>query len=278
MTMNALGDKVVPIRAVIDSPLVEAESSAAKDCTAKQEAFALAWARTGSKVAAYRIAYNVRPNTLPNSMYANAIRVSELPQVHKRYKELSEQAALEAILSACELYKICADIATADPNEVVRLVHRCCRYCYGGPSYLYQWKDDAEYTQACVEALDKGLMPPLDDGGYGYNGSLEPEPLCPHCYGEGITQVLFTPSDKLTGKARRLYAGAKQDRFGCVEVKLHDQKGYAELAARILGIIKEAGYDTRSSTEKERANAELKVLPESITVENAAKAYLQLVS
>lgn len=245
-------------------------------CTPKQEAFALAWAHTGNKAAAYRMAYNVHERTLPNVIWVSASRVAALPQVQARYRVLVQQAALETIMSIRELLQMQVDIATADPAEVVKVVARNCRHCRG-VNYGYQWKDEIEYSDACIVALaNEDDATPSELGGYGFNGALEPVKECPHCYGVGIEQTVITPSDQLNGKARKLYAGAKQDRFGCIEVKLHDQQKAAEMVARMLGAFNDK-LDLRTPEERAKAEQAGK-LPENITAENAAKAYLQLLN
>lgn len=262
--------------AVISTPAPDDDAHVvAEGCTAKQEMFAQAWARTGNKAAAYRIAYQVHERTLPGTVWGSASRIAALPQVQARYKVLVEQAALETIMSVRELLQWQVDIATADPNEIVRVVHRNCRHCYG-QGHRYQWKDEDEFLAECVKALDDKLQPPTDDGGYGFNGALEPMPTCPHCYGVGVTQTVVADTTKLTGKARKLYAGAKQDRFGAIEVKLHDQQKAAEMAARILGAFNDK-LDLRTPEERARAEQPAK-LPEHITAESASKAYLQLIA
>lgn len=249
--------------------------AAAALCTPKQEAFAQAWASTGNKSAAYRIAYDVHERTLPNVVWVSAQRVAALPQVIARYKVLAQQAALDTIMSVRELYALQVDIATADPTEIVKVIARNCRHCRG-EKYKYQWKDEDEYVTACVAALDGHLPPPLDDGGYGFNGALEPISTCAHCYGVGHRETVITPSDKWTGKARKLYAGAKQDRFGCIEIKLHDQQKAAELAGRIAGAFNDK-LDLRTPEERERAEQH-RTLPANVTSETAAKAYLSLLN
>lgn len=262
--------------AVVTTPAPDDDAYApSAGCTPKQEAFAQAWASTGNKSAAYRIAYNVHPRTLPNVVWVSAQRVSELPQVIARYKVLVQQAALDTIMSVRELYALQVDIATADPTEVVKVVSRNCRYCHGD-NYKYQWRDDEEYMAACITALDAKQPPPLDEGGYGFNGAVEPEPTCPHCYGVGFEQKIITPSDKLTGKARKLYAGAFYGKEGRIEVKLHDQQKAAELAGRIAGAFNDK-LDLRTPDERERAEQH-RTLPANVTSETAAKAYLSLLN
>lgn len=243
-------------------------------CTAKQELFARFLAETGNAAAAYRKAYSVGERTLPQTVWRSASAIAALPQVRTRVRHYQEIATLDTIMSVRELFQHCVDIATADPNEISRVVHRCCRYCYG-VNYGYQWKDEAEYIDAAAKACeDPAATMPSDAGGYGFSGALEPNPICPHCYGVGITEVVIADTTMLTGKARKLYAGAKQDRFGCVEVKTHDQDKARELVGRMLGAFNDK-LDLR--TPEERAKSEAKQrLPENVTEDQAAKAYLTL--
>ena len=251
-----------------DDAHVEAES-----LTPKQAAFAAAWAETGNQAAAYRKAYSVGERTLPQTIWAAASRLAAHPGVRARYKMLVEQATLDTIVSIREMLQLELDIATADPNEIVRVVQRCCRYCYG-VGFRYQWKDDSEYLAAVVKALDDEENPPSDEGGYSFRGELEPNPLCPHCYGVGHAETIVADTTKLTGKARKLYKGAKQDRFGAIEVLLHDQSAARERVCRMLGAFNDK-LDLR--TPEERAKAEAKTrLPDNVTAETAAKAYLSL--
>lgn len=242
--------------------------------TAKQELFARFLAETGNAAAAYRKAYSVGDRTLPQTVWRSASAISALPQVRLRVRHYQELATLETVLTIREAFQWCVDVATADPNEIVRVVQRCCRYCHG-LDFGYQWKDDSEYIDAAAKACeDPEAKMPSDAGGYGYNGALEPNPICPHCYGVGVEQTIITDTTKLTGKARKLYAGAKQDRFGAIEVKTHDQKAYMEMALRMLGAFNDK-LDIR--TPEERAKVEAKQrLPENVTEEQAAKAYLTL--
>jgi phage terminase small subunit len=243
-------------------------------CTPKQELFAKWLAETGNQAAAYRKAYNVHERTLPGTVWASASRVAALPQVRARVRHYQERAALETVVSIREALQWQLDIATADPNEIVRVVARCCRCCHGR-NFRHQWKDEAEFLDAQTKALDAGdAVMPSDEGGYGFNGSLEPNPICPACYGVGIEQTIIADTTKLTGKARKLYAGAKQDRFGAIEVKLHDQKAAWEMVCRMLGAFNDK-LDLRTPEERAKAEAKTK-LPENVTPEQAAKAYLQL--
>lgn len=243
-------------------------------CTARQELFSRFLAETGNAAAAYRKAYTVGERTLPHTVWVSASRVAALPQVRARVRHYQELATLETIVTVREALQWQLDIATADPNEIVRVVQRCCRYCHGA-NFAYQWVSEDEYLDAAAKACEDPKAKIIgEEGGYGFNGALEPNPICPHCYGVGVEQTIVADTTKLTGKARKLYAGAKQDRFGAIEVKLHDQKAAWEMVCRMLGAFNDK-LDLR--TDEERAKAEAKTrLPDNVTEEQAAKAYLTL--
>jgi len=263
-----------PNERAVTTPAPDDDSAlTTSNLSAKQEAFAQAWAKTGNQSAAYRMAYTVHPKTLPNVVWAAASRLASLPKVEARHKELMQLATLETLMSIREFFAFQVDVATADPNEVVRVIARCCRNCYG-KDFGYQWRDDVEYLQKSAEALDSKMNPPSDSGGFGYNGALEPNPICPHCYGEGHREVIVSDTTKLTGKARKLYIGAEQDRYGAIKVKMRDPQRAEEMIGRMLGVFKSELIDLRSPLEREQASR----IADNITEETAGKAYLSLVS
>jgi hypothetical protein len=248
--------------------------STAPTLTAKQEAFAQAWAKTGNKAAAYRLAYTVHDRTLPNTVWANASRMAALPKIEARYKELVEQAALETVISIREALQWQLDIATANPNELTRVVLRNCRYCRG-VDHGYQWKSPAEFQDAEVKALDEEAKSlPSEEGGYGFDGALEPVATCTACFGCGIPQTIVSDTTKLTGKALRLYAGVEEDRFGAIKIKTHDQDAAWERVLRMLGAFKDS-LDLRTPADRAR-EAEGFKLGADLTEEQASKAYLAL--
>lgn len=237
-------------------------------CTPKQQAFAGHWAETGNKAAAYRMAYDVHPRTAPMTIWNNAQRVAALPKVQAFYKKLHDAALMDTILSIREIYQINADIATADPNEIVSVQERCCRYCHGVDNE-YQWRDVQEWADEVAKALDAGKKTTPDDkGGFGFYGIAPPNSMCTHCFGLGERTVHIADTTKLTRKARRLYAGAKQDRHGVIEVKLHDQDKAREMCAKMIGALPELA---------KMGKPEDAPLLENVTEDQASKAYLALV-
>ncbi len=129
------------------------------------------------------------------------------------------------------------DIANADPNDLIQYKRTCCRHCWGN-NHRYQWRDEREYNDACLaQKPDKdGKMPdpPPLIGGYGYNPNKDPNPKCPECDGDGFAYVHANDTRKLTGSAKRLYAGVKKTKEG-FEIKMHDPMEALNKIARLQG-------------------------------------------
>lgn len=126
--------------------------------------------------------------------------------------------------------------ATADVNELTEYRRLCCRHCWGF-GFNYQWRDAIEFGDAVTEARAKKKKIPNDNGGYGYDNSLDPNPDCPRCNGFGIGRVHFHDTRDLTGSARRLFAGVKEGKFG-VEVITRNQDDALKMVAQHLGMVK----------------------------------------
>lgn len=241
--------------------------------TARQERFAELWAELGNQSAAYRGAYNVGEKTPPHVIWVRGSETAAIPKIRARYEQLKEKALEKTIVTIREALQWQYDIATADPADLVRTVVRCCRHCHG-INYKYQWRDDDEYISACVLALDTKGMPPLDTGGYGFDGTLPPNSACPHCYGAGHEVTIIADTTKLVGKAKKLYAGAEQDRYGKIKIKMHDQQAAWEKVCRMIGAFDDK-LDLRTPAQR-AAEMERAKLPDNVTAEEAGKAYLSL--
>lgn len=128
-------------------------------------------------------------------------------------------------------------IATANANELVQFRRVCCRYCHG-KGFLYQWRNEREFQDAVAAAKAQGesATVPVDDGGYGYDRRLRPNPKCPECYGEGIGEIFAADTRDVPAGALVLYAGVKQTQGG-FEVKTHDQLAALQSVARHLGMF-----------------------------------------
>ncbi|MFS4413461.1 terminase small subunit [Providencia sp. T47] len=161
------------------------------------------------------------------------------------YRNVSVNRAIRDALTARErrtqitqdaVLKMWWDIATADVNELTEYRRLCCRHCWGF-GFNYQWCDAIEFEDAVTEARAKKKKIPNDNGGYGYDNSLDPNPDCPRCSGFGIGRAHFHDTRDLTGAARRLFAGVKEGKFG-VEVITRNQDDALKMVAQHLGMVK----------------------------------------
>ncbi|EKN4820744.1 TPA: terminase small subunit [Yersinia enterocolitica] len=128
------------------------------------------------------------------------------------------------------------DIATANANEISEFRRLCCRHCWGIEN-KYQWINEQEYQEESEKRTNNGKPAPLDDGGYGFDSTLDPNPDCPRCNGEGQGRAHFHDSRDLSVSARRLYAGVKQGKFG-LEVITRNQDDALKMVGQHLGMLK----------------------------------------
>lgn len=159
-------------------------------------------------------------------------------------------------------------IATADPNELVRVEARCCRYCHG-EGHQYQWRE-AEFEEALAEAdrgyriNQKGKRVPVElpewGGGFGFNSTFDPHPDCPRCHGQGVKVTIVTDTRDLSEAGRALYKGTKVDRNGNIEVLMHDQQAARVFYAQLCGYQ----IDRKELTGKN--GSPLAALPTTITL------------
>ncbi len=165
----------------------------------------------------------------------NAARFHRDPEVQAMLAEARAERAKRTEITADMVLERWWQIATADPNELVRHEQRACRYCYGD-GHFYQWRDHVEFFEACEKARNAKKPEPDDVGGYGYDQTAEPNHDCPRCNGEGFGATIITDTRRLKGPARLLYAGMKEGRDG-IEIKMQDQAKALENVARHLGMF-----------------------------------------
>jgi phage terminase small subunit len=238
------------------------------------ERYASAYVELGTWAAAYRRCYNCE--TMSNAtVWRQATAMSNYPGVRERVRVLLHEASLRAIVTVADVLRLNLEIATANPNDVVRVSSHPCRQCHGFDG-LYQWRDQDEYASACARELDLAAelkrVPkmPSDAGGYGFTLHRAPNPECETCGGIGEPRVHIADTRELTGNAARLVKSVRQDRFGAITVELHDQQKALDSIARILGAYK----DGLTLTTPPKAPPEL---PANLPPERVAAAYLELV-
>jgi hypothetical protein len=169
-----------------------------------------------------------------NSAEVGAARLLRDPRVAAAVAELRAKSAERAEIDAAWVLRQWADIATADPNDLVQYRRACCRHCWG-IGHAYQWTQ-AELERETARLINMGKSAPDGAGGVGFDLNRSPNPECPECGGEGRGRMLVADTRHLRGAARRLYAGVKLGKDG-LEVKMRDQDGALANIAKHLGMF-----------------------------------------
>lgn len=253
--------------------------------TAKQEKFCQAYIATGNYVEAVRQAYDCsRCSTITVQSHAGKLKANTL--IAARIAELKGKIVEASHIDGVAILKHLAEIAMADPNELVTHRRVNCRFCHG-IEHKYQWKHRGEFHYALEEwqeakeafdenrSVNKGRFKkpePTEDGGYGYRRTNEPAKDCPECEGEGIDEVFIADTGKLQGPARRLYAGAKVTKNG-IEIAMHSQDNARRLLGEHFGLFKTV-IEAQIKSQNLNANANYDVNDPA----EVAKAYAAIMN
>lgn len=207
---------------------------------ARQHAFVIEFPKDfNGTQAAIRAGYD------PESASTQAFRLLANEEVYAAIEERKKDLAAAAGLSVEWVLRQWKEIAEADPAELIWMELRCCRHCYG-INHQFQWTE-FEYKNAvaaaaahvcgakCAEPCVKKI-PPLPNGGFGYDPKRAPVADCPQCHGDGEEKVSLADTRRLKGPARRLYAGIKTTQHG-IEVKMRDQDAARDKIAQYLGMV-----------------------------------------
>ena len=203
-----------------------------------------------------------------NAAYASASRMFRNVKVNRAITDALAERERRTEITQDAVLKMWWDIATTDANELTEYRRLCCRYCWGF-GFNYQWRDAVEFDDAVIEAKAKKQKTSNDNGGYGYDDTLDPNPDCPRCNGAGIGRAHFHDTRDLTGAARRLFAGVKEGKFG-VEVITRNQDDALKMVAQHLGMVKTRTELTGKDGEP------IKTEVANMTSQEAADAYKKL--
>ena len=251
------------------------EIAPGRPLTAKQEAFAQYYVESRNATTAYRMAYDWDRAKGGEWLCRAAIELKQNPRIAARIEELRAEAARHTIIKAREVVGDWADQASTDANELTQVHTYNCRHCYGFEG-RYQWRDEAELTQAMemVQAdIDRGVktarMPDVL-GGFGFQVRRPPNLDCVKCMGRGEVVVRFTDSDKLSTRARKLYKGARITRDG-FELLVHDASDSRKELAKVLQLYGGSGLTA--------ANPAAPVVPPAADVseDEAARSYQAMI-
>lgn len=202
------------------------------DIPGLEEGWCREFALCGDPYMAYRKAYGCA--TASN----RAVRLAVDPLLQRKDLQDRVAAILEdgkslSGITIANVLKHWLTLATADVNEIVQHRRLCCRYCWG-EGFGYQWTE-AAYWKAVAEAIDALKPEPDKAGGFGFDQSRGPNPECPECSGEGISDVYVADTRYLSPSARLLYNGVKQTRYG-LEVVTESRSDAWKDIARFLGM------------------------------------------
>lgn len=178
--------------------------------------------------AAIRAGYSVKTaNEQGNRLLANVSVQNAISQAMQARSERTN-------ITADGVLKMWYDMATVDYNDLTQVRRVNCRYCWGD-GHEYQWTV-REYERACQEAVNLNKPEPLCIGGTDFNHHREPNANCPECGGMGIEYVYVADTTKLNPKARLVYQGVKETKYG-VEVQAADRMKALDNIARHLGMF-----------------------------------------
>ncbi len=254
--------------------------------TAREQVFVHWYAETRNLIQSYKQSYNVSPTANQSTMYREAGEVLKRQHVRRAIAEAQDRAAQETIIRAAQMLQDLVDIADADPNELIKVETFNCRHCQG-VEFKWQWADAMElaravddYMRKCAEFEEyKGKKPPPRprkpadaSGGFGFKLKGEPNPVCPHCYGDGIRRETVGDTTRLSPRARKLYKGAKVKADGSIEILMHDQIQARDMVIKMLGAYKDG-----RGIQGQGTGGDAQPIAEGATADEAQRAYLKLV-
>ncbi len=177
------------------------------------------------------------------------------PSVAQAIAQQQKASIARTLGSADEVLEQMWQLATFDANQLSQYRRGSCRYCWGF-GHQYQWRDAVEYEEKRLEALERKRREPVDVGGYGYNHTLDPNPDCPRCNGEGVSRVVLQDSTKLDDAAALAYSGVKVGKAG-IEITSISRERMFEAVAKRLGLADAENAQRIQQVEIERRQLEV---------------------
>lgn len=177
------------------------------------------------------------------------------PNVAQAIAQQQKASIVRTLGSADEVLEQMWRLATFDANQISQHRRGCCRHCWGF-GHQYQWRDAVEYEEKRLEALERKRREPVDVGGYGYNHTLDPNPDCPRCNGEGVSRVVLRDSTKLDDAAALAYSGVKVGKAG-IEITSISRERMFEAVAKRLGLADAENAQRIQQVEIERRQLEV---------------------
>lgn len=210
------------------------------DLTARQEAFVREYlVDLNATQAAIRAGYSEKgartqgPELLSNPVIQAAVAAAQAERARRVH------------VTQDDVFRRVWAIASANPNDLIEYRRCCCRHCWGIDHAYQETPNEQEERRAQHNRDEEAaamLTPPrpypaFDEmGGAGFNATLDPNPACPECFGQGVGREFVKDTRHLPPEAQALYAGVKVTREG-LEVKTHDQVAALQLVMRHMGML-----------------------------------------
>ena len=214
--------------------------------TRKQRIFVLAYLEELNATDAARRAGYAHPNTQGPRLLVNVGISAAIEFGLQRLED-------KLMIRAEDVRRYWWMIATADARDLVAVVKKCCRHCYG-LNHEYQWRTEREYRDARNAAILKRFRKarqmdctdfdqfehpslPNSAGGFGYRSCNAPNPDCPECEGLGVPSVQLADTRQLPPKAALLYDGVRQGSIGPI-VLMQDRSVALHNLAKSLRMLR----------------------------------------
>lgn len=84
-------------------------------------------------------------------LHVTATRVLSRAKVAAAIEKGREQIERAIMLDAVAIHKLWADVATADPNELIQHRIGACRFCHG-VEHQFQWRTPREFEEGYIAA------------------------------------------------------------------------------------------------------------------------------
>jgi len=201
------------------------------------------------------------------------------PQIQQAIKEGQEKLQAKLEMNAERVVQKLAQIATADPRELVEVKVGCCRCCHGEGHKFQRTLLEMAHDRERWAEKGKPAEEFDEQGGVGFNPLLPPQPECPNCGGDGESRTVLKDTRYLSPRAAALYAGAKQTKYG-IEIQMHSQMEAWEKLAKHLGLYAKDNFQRsdplalRTLTDAERAVRLNKLLSGDPTLACALAVFL----
>lgn len=237
-------------KAPADKPKAPARPAAKKrplprvsdDLSPKMQLFCHEWLRDLNATQAY---WRTHPGCNAMTARTEGNKLLQHPKVKAEIARLRAELAGAIQYDVETMLRREAEIAFADPRELVEHVVECCRYCHG-IAHGYQ-RTRVEFTAAakahmlelaaCKTAASRKALGEFDtQGGIGWDPRRAPHADCPECHGRGVGRTIVHDTRHLSPAAAALYAGMKETKEG-VQVLMHDQATARERLERHLGLF-----------------------------------------